>query len=86
MTEAVTTHVYADTPACIAEYDSTASEGAARQRWFVHGSSFPDPLLMVDSTGLGDLPANEPEYLYYMKDMLGSVTGLVDDAGNVVER
>jgi len=86
VTETVTTHVYAAGPACIAEYDSTTSEGASRQRWFVHGQSFPDPLVMVDTTGLGDKPATEREYLYYLKDMLGSVTALTDAAGKVVER
>ncbi|MCK4660751.1 MAG: RHS repeat-associated core domain-containing protein [Phycisphaerae bacterium] len=82
----VTTHVYAGTAACIAEYDSTQSEGQTEKRWFVHGPSFPDPLVMVDLTGLGDEPAGATEYLHYLKDLLGSVTALANSNGEVVER
>ena len=31
---------------CLAEYDSTESEGQTRERWFVHGPVFPDPPLI----------------------------------------
>jgi RHS repeat-associated protein len=41
---------------------------------------------MVDVTAAGDLPAGEPEYLYYLKDALGSVGALVNNVGTVVER
>ena len=84
--EKKTTHVYADGAACITEYDSTASEGATRERWFVHGPSFPNPLVMVDLTAMGDVAAGTEEYLYYLKDLLGSVTALANSNGAVVER
>ena len=81
-----TTHVYGGGPETLVEYDSTAAEGDARERWFVHGTDFPDPLVMVDRTAVGAKPAGEDEYLYYLKDMLGSVTALADSNGVVVER
>ena len=84
--EKVTTHVYAGSTACIAEYDSTAEEGGAEERWFAHGPGFPDPLVMVDLTDLGDKSAGIDEYLYYLKDLLGSVTALANSNGAVVER
>ncbi|MCP4592998.1 MAG: hypothetical protein GY842_19870, partial [bacterium] len=37
--------------------------------------------MMVDLTSLGDAAADTPEYLYYLKDMLGSVTALADTNG-----
>ena len=84
--EKKTTHVYAGSAACITEYDSTAEEGATRERWFVHGPGFPDPLVMVDLTAMGDVAAGTEEYLYYLKDLLGSVTALANSNGTVVER
>ena len=82
-------------PKWVAEYDIATTEGATRERWFVHGSpslqggagGFPDPLVMVDLTKMGDYPnVGQDEFLYYLKDMLGSVTALADAAGKVVER
>ena len=84
--EKITTHIYAGSPACIAEYDSTASEGETEERWFVHGPGFPDPLVMVDLTSLGDVGSGTEEFLYYLKDLLGSVTALANSNGVVVER
>jgi len=82
----VTTHIYAVGPACIAEYDSTTQEGDTEERWFVHGRDFPEPLVMVDLTSVGDIAADTEEYLYYLKDLLGSVTALANSNGTVVER
>ena len=84
--EKITTHVHADSAACIAEYDSTQSEGQTEERWFVHGPGFPDPLVMVDLTSLGDVGSGAEEFLYYLKDLLGSVTALANSNGTVVER
>ncbi|MCK4660635.1 MAG: hypothetical protein KAV82_14025, partial [Phycisphaerae bacterium] len=56
------------------------------KRWFVHGQSFPDPIALVDLTDAGDVDAGQEERLYYLKDALGSVVALADDAGQVVER
>ena len=89
--EKKTTYVYAGGAACITEYDSTISEGATRERWFVHGPGFPDPLVMVDLTAMGDVaavgqPGGGEEFLYYLKDLLGSVTALANSNGAVVER
>ncbi|HRX83843.1 MAG TPA: polymorphic toxin-type HINT domain-containing protein, partial [Phycisphaerae bacterium] len=56
-------------------------------RWFIHGESFPDPLYMIDLTAAGDIGAGTEEWLYYLKDALGSVMALVSlDTGAVVER
>ena len=81
-----TIHAYVGGAACIAEYDSTQSEGQTEERWFVHGPGFPDPLVMVDLTDAGDLPAGEQEHLFLLKDDLGSVVALADMSGKVVER
>ena len=82
----LTTHVYGGGAACLAEYDSTESEGETCERWFVHGPGFPDPLVLVDLTREGDRKVGEEEYLYYLKDLLGSVTALANSNGTVVER
>ncbi|MCK6498520.1 MAG: hypothetical protein L6Q38_03475 [Nitrospira sp.] len=39
---------------------------------------------MVDHTGAGRLPANQPEVLHYLHDALGSVIGLTNSAGTLV--
>ncbi|MCK4660925.1 MAG: RHS repeat-associated core domain-containing protein, partial [Phycisphaerae bacterium] len=72
--------------ACLAEHYSGDPENDVLERWFVHGPSFPDPLVMVDLTRLGDESAGTEEYLYYLKDMLGSVIALANSNGTVVER
>ena len=66
----------------LAEFDGDEN----LQRWFIHGEDYPDPLIMVDLTDAGDLPAGEPEYLFLLKDDLGSVVALADMSGKVVER
>jgi RHS repeat-associated protein len=58
-------------------------------REFVWGDSarFPEPVAMVDYTSAGLLPTpGVPEIVHYLRDVLGSVTGLTDAAGNLVER
>ena len=82
----LTTHVYAGGPECLAEYYCTDPQDNVRKRWFVHGAKFPDPLVMVDQTDVGAQPAGENEYLFYLKDMLGSVTALTNTNGEAVER
>ncbi|MCK4659889.1 MAG: hypothetical protein KAV82_10250 [Phycisphaerae bacterium] len=81
-----TIHLYGGSAACLAEYDDVFSHDPALQRWFVHGQSFPDPLVMVDESDAGDWPAGVAEVLYYLKDALGSVMALADEDGEVVER
>lgn len=51
-------------------------------REFLWGTRFPEPLAMIDWTDAGNMPAgNDPatngEWLYYLRDRLGSVVGLV---------
>ena len=77
-------------PEVLAEYDVT-TDGISGfdetlERWFIHGQSFPDPLVMVDLSEAGDLPAGHNESLYYLKDALGSVGALAERYGTVVER
>ncbi len=81
-----TRHVYGTGAAVLAEYDEADDGSLTLGRWFVHGESFPDPLVMVDETDAGDEPAGTPEFLYYLKNVLGSVGALADAAGRVVER
>jgi RHS repeat-associated protein len=81
-----TMHVYGGGAQVLAEYDVTEGEAGPLARWFVHGESFPDPLVMVDLTAAGDQPAGISEYLYYHKDALGSVGALANETGEVVER
>ncbi|MCK4659888.1 MAG: hypothetical protein KAV82_10245, partial [Phycisphaerae bacterium] len=81
-----TSHVYGGGPEVLAEYDATTSGVETLERWFVHGQSFPNPIAMVDLTDAGDVEAGQEERLYYLKDALGSVMALADDAGQVVER
>ncbi|HUU84928.1 MAG TPA: RHS repeat-associated core domain-containing protein [Phycisphaerae bacterium] len=86
-----TRHVYGGGPEVLVEYgegDDVGTSGPALtvERWFLHGEAFPDPLVMVDRTDLGEAPADEDEYLYYLKDALGSVGALANRVGNVVER
>ncbi len=82
----ITEHVYGTGAAVLEEYDIDSNGVATLARWFVHGETFPDPLAMVDRTAAGDWPAGEDEWLYYLKDALGSVGALTNAAGAVVER
>lgn len=90
--EKITRHVHGSGPEVLEEYGvdvTTSGTVETLERWFVHGESFPDPLVMVDLTDAGNVPADadQPEeYLFYLKDALGSVMALADAAGEVVER
>jgi RHS repeat-associated protein len=85
-TGTVTRHVYGSGPEVLAEYDINSNGQETIQRWFIHGPTYPDPLVMVDRTLAGAQPATSAEYFYYLKDVLGSVVALIDSAGTVVER
>ncbi len=67
------------------EYSVAPNDDEALLRWFVHGESFPDPLLMVDVSPLGDHADTTPEYLWYLKDALGSTGALANLAGEIAE-
>ncbi len=56
------------------------------QREFVYGHDFLEPVVMVDHTSAGALPAGQSEPLYYLQDMLRSVVALTDSTGTVVEK
>ncbi len=58
------------------EYDVNDTQNPGLFRYFIHGELFPSPLVMVDKTNLGDLPNNEDEILYYLKNALGSTAAL----------
>ena len=95
-----TRHLYGGGAETLAEYDvadaGTSGVVETLERWFVHGGGpgsggFPDPLVMIDLTDAGDEPASPPggpddEYLWYLKDVLGSAGALADGSGQVVER
>ncbi len=83
--EAVTRHVYAGGAQVLEEYSVAPNDDEALLRWFAHGESFPDPLLMVDVSPLGDHADATPEYLWYLKDALGSTGALANLAGEIVE-
>ena len=56
-------------------------------REFVHGDRFPEPLAMVDHSAAGAIATvGTAETLYYVHDALGSVIGLTDAGGTLVER
>ena len=84
--EQSTRHVYGGGAEVLAEYDVGSNGTETLERWFVHGESFPDPLVMVDLSDAGDLAAGAEEHLYYLTDALGSVAALVNEANQVVER
>jgi len=43
-------------------------------------------LAMIDHTGRGAHPPEEPEVFYYLRDTLGSTVSLADETGNIVEQ
>ncbi|MBK9128170.1 MAG: RHS repeat-associated core domain-containing protein [Phycisphaerales bacterium] len=51
----------------------------ALAREFLWGDRFPEPLVLIDHTDAGDVPAGLAENLYYVHDALGSVVGLTND-------
>ncbi|MBP7937684.1 MAG: hypothetical protein KA354_23840 [Phycisphaerae bacterium] len=50
------------------------------------GKQFPDQEVIIDYTAAGDVEAGTAEVLYYLHGALGSVTGLADGSGNLVEK
>ena len=62
------------------------SADGALQREFVYGHDFLEPVVMVDHTSAGALPAGQSEPLYYLQDMMRSVVALTDSTGTVVEK
>ncbi len=87
-------HLYGGGAETLVEYDVTENINTNGQSvpisqdakcWFVHGESFPDPLAMVDLTGDGDEVAGSEEFLFYLKDALGSVGGLLGESGLIRE-
>ncbi|MCK6456824.1 MAG: RHS repeat-associated core domain-containing protein [Phycisphaerae bacterium] len=81
-----TRHVY-DGLQTVEDYMCEAATcGWSLAREFFWGGRFPEPITMVDHTAAGLLPANQPEILHYLHDVLGSVIGLTNSAGTLVER
>ncbi|MCK6456829.1 MAG: RHS repeat-associated core domain-containing protein [Phycisphaerae bacterium] len=85
-----TRHVY-DGLQTVEEYECGTGVPACGSGWslareFVWGGRFPEPIAMIDHTAAGLLPANQPEVLHYLHDVLGSVIGLTNSAGTLVER
>ncbi len=53
----------------------------------MHGESFPEPVALIDWTAAGDVASpTTAEVLHYIHDALGSVVGLTNAAGALVER
>lgn len=87
-TPLVTRHIYAG-PTVVEEYDVTdygPGPGNDRRREFVWGDRFPEPVAMIDWSGAGDKAAGQSEVLHYLRDELGSVVGLTNESGALVER
>ncbi len=75
-----TRHVYSGVET-IEEY--VWCEGESSGEWklareFLWGEAFPEPLVLIDWTDLGDEDAGTEEVLHYVHDALGSVVGLTD--------
>jgi RHS repeat-associated protein len=80
--EVKTRHVYSGIET-IEEYvccQTTPTAGSwTLAREFIWGERFPEPLVLIDHTDLGDKTAAAgPEVLRYVRDALGSVVGLTD--------
>jgi RHS repeat-associated protein len=87
-TPVVTRHVNAWLTV-VEEYDVTDYGGGQvnhRLREFVWGEGFPEPVAMIDWSSAGDEVEGQSEVLHYLRDELGSVVGLTNEAGAVVER
>ena len=72
-----TRHIYGALET-VAEYIDCAAPTWTLAREFVYGASFTEPISLIDYTALGDKPLDQPEVLHYVRDALGSVTGLTD--------
>jgi RHS repeat-associated protein len=85
----VTRHIHAGlTP--VVDYN-VSSDGVGghlntRLREFVWGDRFPEPVALIDWTAAGDVESGTAEVLHYLHDALGSVVGLTNAAGALVER
>ncbi len=77
-----TFHIYAAGPGVLEE----RSADGALLREFIYGAHFLRPLVLIDSTEAGCQPQGQPEPLYYLQDLLGSVVALTDSNGEAVER
>ncbi|MBK9126404.1 MAG: hypothetical protein IPM13_01190 [Phycisphaerales bacterium] len=76
-----TTRDIYDGLAAIVEYEDESGAPAtwSLAREFIWGDRFPEPLVLIDHTAAGDVPAGAAENLYYVHDALGSVVGLTND-------
>jgi RHS repeat-associated protein len=85
----VTRHIHAGLTV-IEEYNVTADGVGGylneRLREFLWGDRFPEPVAMIDRTSAGAVGAGTDEVFHYLRDDLGSVVGLTDAAGVLVER
>ncbi len=83
-----TRHLYVG-PETIEEYtlcdDGTGGIDTTLAREFIWGTSFPEPVALIDHTDAGVSPVGTPEVLHYVHDILGSVIALTDAAGAAVE-
>ena len=73
----------------IQEYVVTNGAGgqvSTLAREFVWGKRFPDQEVMIDYTAAGDVGAGTAEVLYYLHGALGSVVGLANANGDLVEK
>jgi RHS repeat-associated protein len=67
---------------------SATCSGWQLAREFIWGDSsrFPEPVVLIDRTNAGAVSAGTDEPFYYLHDRLGSVIGLTNASGNLVER
>lgn len=79
----VTRHIYLGLNT-IEEYESATCDdsGASDVDWylareFLWGDRFPEPLALIDHTDAGEETASTEEWMYYLRDVLGNVVGLV---------
>jgi len=73
----------------IQEYTVTGSGGgqvSTLAREFIWGKRFPDQEVMIDYTAAGAYGTGTAEVLYYLHGALGSVVGLAEASGNLVEK
>lgn len=93
----LTRHVYHDLEVvqeytCIGQDDGIGGFACGSTwtlaREFVWGDSarFPEPIAMVDYTGANGVSGTGPWIYHFLRDVLGSVVGLTDASGNLIER
>jgi len=59
--------------------------GSGREYIWGDARRFPEPIAMIDYTPAGEV-ADQPEVFHYLRDVLGTVVGLTDENGALVER